>query len=96
MCHVDKVIEKIGQDKQLVQFILRSFGKCAYNFRLQRTLFQLLSLITCKIESNTTSEWKNHLTGPNYFLGPNILRILTQELPLDFTSKLLHFKVKNT
>lgn len=96
MCHVKEVIEEIGQDIQLVNFILGSFD--IFNIdspirkRFQLSLFKLLSLIICEIEDE--SVWKNHLTCSNYSLGSHILRILTQDLPLlEFQGKLLQYKV---
>lgn len=83
MCHVNEVIDRIGRDRELIKFIFCSFGNCTKNFRLQKTLCKLLSLITREIEIDATSKWMCHLTRSCYMLGPNILRLLTQTLPED-------------
>lgn len=95
MCHIDKVIDRIEQDRELVNFIFCSFGKCSNNFRLQKPLCKLLSLIIHEIEFDATSEWMCHLTRFRYLLEPSILRLLMQPSPKNTGKsvilRILHF-----
>ncbi|XP_020288784.1 uncharacterized protein LOC109857145 isoform X2 [Pseudomyrmex gracilis] len=76
VCYIDKGVEKIAEEKELVEFVFCCFGVCNNKFQLQQKLFQVLHLIGCAIQANPASKWIHHLTNPSHFLGINMINLL--------------------